>query len=765
MRKHPVRKFLGLTVLYAVIIVGIFVLQFKTESVISKNIGSFHLSLAQTESETENIRLKNLFTATFKGLTLSSSEEKSASISRSDGSEKKALVLESCDEKDNENLVLNFTDGSSITFTVVQSEGKDQLSIMAKPASGYSRISIPFKTSGSWTIKEQTSRRMLISSKDQNFSLIAPQIDENEISFFRNDSIASYSFYDPSKLFDYSTVIGTQGTDARTYENTIRLFRENLVEKFTSTLATADSSSLSESEVIAYVAEMARSGKYGAALDAVPESFKKGNKRTYLSSPYFDNLAVMNRSLVIQSDRYKSMVDSSLVSRDLNIFTISGIEDYILREKRTAKIRSLLAFPSGMDTFEPNLAQASGIINVYAKLAVKDAELSKPLEKVLEKCLEAVASQCKYENQNLSLKDKENSANVSRTVETASALISLGEVKSRQDLIQSGRLLVNFALANMTEIDLHTLSELYPLLVKDNSFYPHTEILGYYGNTPVWAWTCASSITYTIDQDSVVNLNIDFPLGLTHYIIFNGIPTFHSNIEIQKQKFRTDPRFETYNSSGYVYQSNTETLFIKSRHKSQIELIRLFCDPPAGFVKADIPSQPVSLEKTQLPLKTSERPSRTVKNSENPVSEEKTAPEIKKTTETRKTSSSETEKRAPAPAKSNSVSESPSQTVKNQSDSSQKKETASAPQEEKESNTTEEPKSESVETSPLQVSASPEKDNQAPQQEIKQEEKAEEKTEINPVTEKTDSEKEETKTSEKKESGQETKKSRGRKKR
>ena len=39
--------------------------------------------------------------------------------------------------------------------------------------------------------------------------------------------------------------------------------------------------------------------------------------------------------------------------------------------------------------------------------------------------------------------------------------------------------------------------------------------------------------------------------------------------------FRTDPRFETYNSSGYVYKKSSETLLLKSRHKSQLEKVRL----------------------------------------------------------------------------------------------------------------------------------------------------------------------------------------------
>ncbi|MFC2479324.1 MAG: hypothetical protein ACFNQG_09890, partial [Treponema socranskii subsp. buccale] len=59
----------------------------------------------------------------------------------------------------------------------------------------------------------------------------------------------------------------------------------------------------------------------------------------------------------------------------------------------------------------------------------------------------------------------------------------------------------------------------------------------------------------------------------THYVIINGIQRFIT-IYIYDLAFRTDPRFETYNSSGYVYRADTNTLLLKSRHKSQIETIR-----------------------------------------------------------------------------------------------------------------------------------------------------------------------------------------------
>ena len=54
----------------------------------------------------------------------------------------------------------------------------------------------------------------------------------------------------------------------------------------------------------------------------------------------------------------------------------------------------------------------------------------------------------------------------------------------------------------------------------------------------------------------------------------DGIEEFES-IYIYDLKFRTDHRFETYNSSGYIHKKDSNTLLLKSRHKSEVEIIRL----------------------------------------------------------------------------------------------------------------------------------------------------------------------------------------------
>ena len=68
MIKHPFRRFLGLAVLYIVIILGIFLLQFRSESSFSNTFGDLRLQLAETQTEQQEKLLKNRFQISYNGL-------------------------------------------------------------------------------------------------------------------------------------------------------------------------------------------------------------------------------------------------------------------------------------------------------------------------------------------------------------------------------------------------------------------------------------------------------------------------------------------------------------------------------------------------------------------------------------------------------------------------------------------------------------------------------------------------------------------------
>ena len=115
---------------------------------------------------------------------------------------------------------------------------------------------------------------------------------------------------------------------------------------------------------------------------------------------------------------------------------------------------------------------------------------------------------------------------------------------------------------------------LYPMLLPDNSWYPHAQSLALQAEAGIWAWTCAQNIEVLENTSKILELRIRFPEGQSHYLTLHGIRPFY-RIEMYGIPFRSDARFEMYNSSGYTYNSGSRILYLKMRHKSEYETIRL----------------------------------------------------------------------------------------------------------------------------------------------------------------------------------------------
>ena len=170
---------------------------------------------------------------------------------------------------------------------------------------------------------------------------------------------------------------------------------------------------------------------------------------------------------------------------------------------------------------------------------------------------------------------KDTNLSVLAAVSIGDSFIQYGIASSNANIEKCGYLIVNSYISDLAGLDLRTMCEIYPLVVHDNSYYPHFEKVRVLNGNTVWAWTIAQSIKLTQDENSTLYIDIDFPLGLTHYVILAGINPFR-RIQIYNMDFRTDPQFEIYNSSGYVYRSAMRALLLKSRHKSQHEIVKLF---------------------------------------------------------------------------------------------------------------------------------------------------------------------------------------------
>lgn len=574
MSKHPIRKFLGLSVLYSLIILGIFLLQFRSEIALSQSFGSLRLQLVETQSDSQQKHLKNTFQSTYKGLILFADDQNPAIITKTDGTTQ-AIAIQSWQEVDASNFILNFDQGIKLHFSVKAGGADDYLSLEAQLPEGIEAIALSYKPTSGYLVTEQTPRRVIISSKTQEYEITAAEVTPVHLVLSNKEQFVTYSIFDPLNTFEFAMTRDLPLSAETTFTETISKFKSDFIHLASQSLSDISTEQL----VVAYIAAMAENRQYKEALNKIPSNLKTSSRRTYLSAPYFNSLASMNTSLVRHMENRSSMINYAIQQKNLDIFTIQDLAEVLCTLEGKDVVTKLLTMPASLLEFSPSVAQAAGIINTYTRLSSFDRTLAQNLMPVLEKSLETISAACSLENNLIRLEENEASLPILDSISVGMALIAYGNLTGNMDYKATGYLIINSYITPEVSENLHIMTELYPIVVPHNTYYPHITIVANTENSgnnkPVWAWTIAQNINYTKQSNGDVTITMDFPQGEINHSIFNGIKPFR-RIDIYAMPFRTDPKFESYNSSGYVYNAETQTMFFKSLHKAQRETIKLY---------------------------------------------------------------------------------------------------------------------------------------------------------------------------------------------
>jgi hypothetical protein len=114
-------------------------------------------------------------------------------------------------------------------------------------------------------------------------------------------------------------------------------------------------------------------------------------------------------------------------------------------------------------------------------------------------------------------------------------------------------------------------ARLYRLLAP-GEYFPRAVGIGAVVNG-IWAWTAASALSVT-QEGNILDMAVSFPAGETHYMIVRGVKPF-TKLQLYNMDFRTDSQFERYDSSGWYYSAQEQTLLLKMKHRTTVEHIRL----------------------------------------------------------------------------------------------------------------------------------------------------------------------------------------------
>ncbi len=576
MLKKSIRKMFGLLVLYAAIIVGIFVLQFRSDSIIRKNIRALRVTLAELNDGKGGSALKNSFQVSFNGIAFSADEKKPVVYSTSSGQEV-AVKLLSFEQPDSLSYALGFTGGVRLIFSLSENTDSASLWIAAEMPSNASAVKVNYGPYSGFSVSDIKAKSAIFTGKIDSYSLVAPSLDGGKLCFHSGSKSAHYSMMKKQSDFSLDKVGELAFASKNVYDQTISSLSREIINKFVSASQTDANFSLTvnEQSVISFVAAMAQAGRYNEALNAVPEIFVKGNRRTYQSAPFFGSMADLLPTLTMQIENLNNMILRAVQERSLDIWTVDNLAAYMYTQGNRGNIALLAAIPASMTELNLTVGQAAGILRSWAYFAAQDSSLAKPLEPVLELCAQRIVKACSLDGEKVMLIENDAPISVLGAATAGDALALYGKASGQSSIENCGYLIVNSYAGDTAALDLRATAELYPVLVHGNNFYPHYLLLKTMEGENVWAWTIATNIQYYRDENLTISLNIDFPVGLSHYMFVRGITPF-LRIQIYNMDFRTDPRFEIYNSSGYIYRSAAQSLLLKSRHRDQREVIRLY---------------------------------------------------------------------------------------------------------------------------------------------------------------------------------------------
>ncbi len=570
MKARVFRKALGMIIVDIAIIIGIFVLQFRTDSNIIEKIGNLQVTLTKSESDNEEINLKNTLKATYNGINIYFDDQTPPKILVKNEKETKNVRLVSW-SRDDSSISFELTEGIQFSIEVTEDEAEAPLVIRTHLPKNVLSFYLPYNFAYNMKIVKDEGKKVILNDKKNNWSFSADDVVDGYMIFAHRDSYASYNIFDDTKSFTFDSLTTLAAAEGINYLNITTNFKNNLISSFRASLS---DNNFSEQAVVSYVAAMSEAGKYQQAIDDIPQSYKRSEQRTYLSAPYFNNLVNMNNILDQQIKTTSVLISKAAYSDSLDIFTVHDLAASLCIHSNATEATMILEKAAEADIDKCSVSQATGILTTFDDLCSMNQTYAKILRPVADKCVERLTKACAFENNILTISENDTFLSVIQGVETGIALLRYGSLIDNETYVKAGRVIVSSYIQESSSFDLRTLVNLYPLIAYDNWYYPHYEFIHTDKKNTIWAWTCAKEIKYAVDEESGLTLSISFPLGLTHYVIFKGIPEF-SSIYIYNIPFRTDPRFETYNSSGYVYRAATHTLLLKSRHKSEIEDVRM----------------------------------------------------------------------------------------------------------------------------------------------------------------------------------------------
>jgi hypothetical protein len=345
---------------------------------------------------------------------------------------------------------------------------------------------------------------------------------------------------------------------------------------------------------------------------------------TYESSVYLGNLDQAYRLLNADEREKLSRLTKQINEKSLAFLLEPKVFEYFAIRGNTNLFNSALELVRTIDSSILALDIIPGIFEGYSAWRTFRPETENPFEGLIDNCCQVISDLLRktsdggwvfvYNEDGDNLQTGSSGQQAGSSVpefnlRLGKAILVYAEAAHNNLWAGIGRSLILSAIATAGETDESpstelTNAKLYRILSPLDT-YPRAMGTGA-SSGDIWAWTSAQAVSSS-QQGDILDINVTFPAGETHYMIIQGIRSF-SRIQLYGMDFRTDPQFERYDSSGWTYSTQEQTLLVKMKHRSSVETIRIiYREAPRPVVVVPEPVVEESRE-TEIETETSAVP-------------------------------------------------------------------------------------------------------------------------------------------------------------
>jgi len=562
MKKPLATKIIGLAFLYCFVFCVLVIIQFSSRGNFSLQTGGMTIrglytdGLQQTGQD-EPRSITGGIKIYYGGLEFSLNEARGKGLTQTNQNGViSAVNPEYITVTDN---VARFTlpGGSVITFNSLDSPRGTELQISADFSGNITGISIPITPRRASLIQDSGQMGIMHSGSRFVFSSLGQELENGEIALSRSNSFIAYRSRGRQRAFDPADYVIAQ---ERNYANVLRSWQDSSYAAWNQN----PSSLQNEDDIIAYLSQSLQRGNFISALSGIPGNFVNSPRHTFKSSVYVGGMANAYRSFTVHENERMSLIMRLIRTKSLEVLKEEHLLDYLFTRNDMVLANEVIEIISNSKPEMLIYDYTPGLLEAFFDMRRWRPEANNPMEHLTDQILTLISENLNRDTENDTVWASNMEGNTSEySMRLGKALVYWAETVRNAEWAPIGRSLVLSAISTGNAGKLHNI-------LKPSDHYPRAVWMT---NSGHWAWT-VSPLIRTTDVGGNMNLAITFFPNMTHHLIIRGVRPFLS-IQIHGMAWRSDPQFEIYDSSGFIYYPEEQILVLRVRHRSTVETVRL----------------------------------------------------------------------------------------------------------------------------------------------------------------------------------------------